>query len=534
MPEAVTEAPERLYHSPLGLYPFQVDGVARTYWQWTQTDLPVILALWDTGIGKSHLAMATSAWLFEDALIDHVIVVAEANKVLDWFEDDFPTFTDLSVAKYASDPKGRQKILDSAPQVLVMSWETGRNDICTFKKGSTAVTGDKMLAAWARGKRVAIVFDEFSRMRSRSSKTYISWDYLVNRVLRKTGSPPLVGLTATTVENSPADHFNACRVLAPALAGSVADFEANHVAARNPWDNKPSRWKNLTPADCEPGVIPLNQRFMQITMRKKKTDDDVIDFFPKKVENPPTRVVLGKGHQDLYDHVQELFDDEDLDESVSQQGFMLLRQLAGHPLALAKSEGRYAQEITSVLGAGYLERLGCAKVDAMLAWQASMAQQQTVIFSFYGGSILPLLQHELEGHGYSVAINSGQISKEERQRQQNAFKAGDKQIFLSSDAGAKGLNLGVGSGLLHYETPLLYSTFDQRSNRIHRIDSRHPSVTIDYLLAADTVEVAVTRKMLTRNQWAEKTQDADYVENADPSEAFLTSRERKEMLRRAS
>lgn len=524
-----------LYHSPIGLFGFQVDGAARTYWQWTETDEPVILALWDTGIGKSHLAMAVSAMLFEDDLVDHVIVVAEANKVLDWVSDDFPTFTDLEVKQYKGDPKRRQKILDDLPQVMVMSYETGRNDICAFKPKSTAVTGPKMLTEALKGKRVALIFDEFSRLRSRGTALYVSWDYLLNRVLRREEhAPRVVGLTATTVEDSPADHWNAGRILSPSRAGTVAWFEETYVASRSVFDNKPASWKNLTPQETfDPSITPLNQLFGPITLRKRKTDDDVIDHFPAKMENPPTMVPLSKPHRALYDQVAEVFDDEDLADDVSQQGFGLLRLLAGHPMSLLRSQGVYAKDIVSQVGHAYLEGLGNAKTEAMLEWQARMGSQQTCIFTFYGNSMLPYLEHTLRQEGYLISINHGGLDQNERKRQRDAFRAGDTQVFLSSDAGAKGLNLGVGSGLLHYECPLLYSTFVQRSDRIHRIDSRHPSVTIDHLIVADSVEEGVAHKMLKRNQWAEKVQDADYTEDFDPTEKFLRARDRLEMLRRA-
>lgn len=535
MTAEVAEDRKSLYHSPLGLFDFQVEGAALTYWQWTETEEPVTLALWDTGIGKSHLAMATAAMLIEDDLIDLVVVVAEANKVLDWFEDDFPTFTDLSVGLYAGDPKKRKEMLEDPPQVLVMSWETGRNDICAFKgPKSTAVVGEKMLAEALRGKRVAIYFDEFSRLRSRGTKLYVSWDYLVNRVLRKTEHKPYIaGLTATTVERNPADHWNAGRILSPSRAGSVAGFEQNYIAARDFYGN-PTQWKNLTPESCEPGVVPLNQMFAPITQRKRKTDPDVIDYFPAKMENPPTMVKLGAEHKALYDHVEEIFADEDLSDEVQRQGFGLLRQICGHPMSLLVSEGKYARDIVDIVGPAYLEKLANAKAEAMLDWQRRMGEQQTVIFTFYGGSILPRLEHTLRTHDLTVSVNHGKIDQFERKRQQDAFKAGDTQIFLTSDAGAKGLNLGVGSGLLHYECPLLYSTFDQRSNRIHRIDSKHPSVTIDHLIVEDTIEVPIAHVMLKRAQWAEKVQDADYTEDHEPTERFLKAKDRLAMLRRAT
>ncbi len=179
--------------------------------------------------------------------------------------------------------------------------------------------------------------------------------------------------------------------------------------------------------------------------------------------------------------------------------------------------------------------MASAKISAMLAWQQTMGNQQSVIFTFFGQSVLPFIHQALVGEGYSVSSNHGGLSLPERQRAQDIFKAGDSQVFLSSDAGAKGLNLGCGSALLHYEVPLTYATYDQRSNRIHRIDSKHPSVTIDSLVARDTLEYPLAMNTFKRNKMSEMIQDADFDDFAgDPAEGFLRAHDRIALLRRAS
>ena len=96
--------------------------------------------------------------------------------------------------------------------------------------------------------------------------------------------------------------------------------------------------------------------------------------------------------------------------------------------------------------------------------------------------------------------------------------------------------LGVGSALLHYDLPLMYSIFDQRSNRIHRIDSKHASVTIDSLVAGgvkdrSTVENAVAEMLVRRNAWSDEVIDDDrYVEESDPGEVYLDALARRAML----
>lgn len=533
-------APQPLFGTEHTLFPFQIEAAATSFWRWTDpaSDEPAVLLLYDTGIGKTVISIADIAMMIEDETVDRVVVVAEANKILDWVRVDFPKFAPrIEVQQYKGDPARRKRILAKQPQVLVMGYQMGRNDIGTLKKVGKVTTraweSDGPLMDYLVGQRTVIVFDEFSVLRNRGSQTYIMWEHLLKRMRKHQPEPRIAGLTATTVESGAEDHWNACRLLSPRRAGTVEAFDTNYVKVRDPLSKKATSFKNLTPDDCEPGVIPLNQMFAPITLRKSKFDADVIDHFPKKVEEPPTMVPLDDGHWEFYQGVEEIYRDPDLDEETQRNGFGVMRILAAHPMSLLRSKGRAAQDIVAAVGASYIETLTAAKVQAMLDWQATMERQQTVIFTFYGQSVLPLLQFRLEQEGYRVSINHGQMSGDEKQRQKAQYVGGETQIFLSSDAGAKGLNLGCGSALLHYESPLTYATYVQRSDRIHRIDSRHPSVTINTLIAKGTVEEAISEMMLRRNDIGEKVQDSEWTEDYEPTEGVLRASDRLAMFRRA-
>lgn len=485
------------------------------------------------------ISLATIAMLIEDGLIDNVIVVVEQNKLRDWADEDFAKFVpDVPVKRFDGPPARRRKILEDPPTALVMTWEVARNEIARFKPGSKrAVAGPGPLAEWMRDRRVLIIWDECTRLKNRTSRLYVAWEYLLLRYLPKYGKhrPGVIFLTGTKVEKSPEDHFNVNRLVAPEMSPSVAEFHRDYVAAYDQWDpRKPVKFRNLTAEGCEPGVIPLAERWAPITLRKRKTDPDVIDFFPARVENPPTFVPLGDQHMEFYNAVCEILDEEAREAELSglrpQKMLVTLRQIANAPESLLHSEGRLAREIVEVVGAQALIRMGSAKIDAALDWLHRAGDQQAVIFTFFGQSVLPLVQRRLEREGFTVSINHGQMSSAARQASQAAFKAGDTQVFLSSDAGRRGLNLGCGSALLHLDLPILYADYVQRCDRIHRIDSKHPSVTIDSLVALDTVDEAAMRVMLQRNKWSDQIQDHDLtVEDTDGGMEILTG-EIRELL----
>jgi SNF2 family DNA or RNA helicase len=505
------EAPAQpLYSSPWGLLPFQAEAVAYALLRENN------LVVYDTGIGKTHIGMATAAMLFEDGLIDLCLVVCERNKLTEW-DADLERFTRLTHRVYKGAPTTRRRILDDLPQVLIGTYETVRNDAAH----PVAVNGRKtkrlaphFLAEAFAGQRVLMIFDEMTKLGNRSSQNHKHHATLINH-LRSCAVTRVMGLTATPVENGPENLYNLGRILTPATVGTVDSFEHDHVEARDIYGNV-VKWKNI-PA--------LAQKLAPVMLRKRKTDPDVIEQFPRRVEEV-TYVDLDRRHLEFYDTVDGLFRGAD-DASV----FTILRQIAGHPASLVRSESEISRTIVREVGEAGLRALGSTKLDRLVEYLQPLVEgqgAQAVIFTFFGQSVLPLIQERLEECGYSVAVNHGQLSQHARDAAQATFRAGQAQIFLTSDAGQRGINLPEASYAIHYELPLTYAAYVQRSDRIHRIDSTHPSVTVMSFIARGTVEEAIAGLILKRNQWSDALLDADADE-----EGFVSAAHRREILRLA-
>lgn len=517
------------------LFPFQEEDVAKAYLTLVEGGGAVELQH-SMGLGKTAMAIAVSSLMFEDDLIDKVLVVAEANKVRDWAEDDFPSWSQgLSVMRYQGTPTRRKNIREKHdPDVLVMTYETGRNDIAVFEKATRkegrAIKGPGPLAEWVAGKRLLIVFDEVTKLRNRTNRLHLSWNFLVNSYLVKKSwkvngpKPYLMGLTGTKIESRPEDHYNVNRILASDVSPTVEQFENAYVAEWDKWSDTPSAWKNLSDATTEPGVVSLASLYSHMTIRRRKQDPEVINWFPKKVENPSRYIQMSKAQEDFYWAVVEA-----LEEDNPLAGMSALRQIANAPAALLRSQGELAKAIVEIVGSNTLRQMGSAKTDAMVNWAYEADDQQMVIFTFYGQSVLPVLHDRLREEGYSVSINHGQMTGKARQDSQNAYKAGETQIFLTSDAGARGLNLGVGSALLHYELPPLAAIYHQRSDRIHRADSTHPSVTVDSLITADTVDDLIVNMMLRRDGWQDAIVDNDQHSSEATEAGYLSAQDRRDL-----
>lgn len=432
---ASTVLPEPLYHSPLGLFDFQAIGVAYCYERLSN------LVVFDTGIGKSHIAMATSAMLFEDGLIDHVMVVCEKNKIKEWLAD-YGKFTSLSAALYYGTIAKRAGVLANPPQVMISTYETSGRDaarLVSVPKRKTKRLDPHILIDGLAGKRVLVVYDEMTKLGNRGSNIHKAHELLVS-TLRQGSGCRVMGLTATPIERSPENFYNLGRILCPDSVGTVASFERDHVKAHDIFGN-PSAFKNLSDSDCEPEVTPFTEKIRPVMLRKRKTDPDVIDQFPKTTEEI-TYVPLADRQQEFYEAVKEVF--EGSDDLTQMLLFTTLRQIAAHPLSLLYSRGQIAREIVGQVGEEGLRALGSAKTDRLVEYLVPLVMgqgAQVVVFTFFGPSVIPLLKEAIEAKGMRVACNHGGMSDRDREQQKADFKAGNREVFLTSDAGARGINL---------------------------------------------------------------------------------------------
>jgi len=501
-----------LYHSPLGLFEFQEWGIAEAYLRESA------MAVWDTGTGKSHLGMRLAALLYEDDLIDLCLVVCEKGKAGEWVED-FETFTTLESRLHHG--PGRMKRLEKLglPQVMVTTYETSKVDVAKFvrppgKRGTRIDPGP--LLELIRDLRVLIIYDECGKLRNRTSANYKAHYYL-QKELRKVNTTRIIGLTATPIEKDYEDAFNQIRLIRPDLMPNIGDYEAYFVKYRDMYGRAKYREDRMHEfaAMCAPAI-----------MRKRKTDPDVIAEFPKRTEQS-RHFEMGKEQRDFYEMVESLQDGQD--EPVPGL-WTVLRQIAGHPASILNSQGQLSRMLVEELGEDYIRSIPSVKTEGLIEYMKPLVNGQgakVVLFSFFGQSLLPILAEELRKAKFTVFINHGGMGIQEREESKSAFKKHpDPAIFLTSDAGARGINLPQAIYCVEYESALTYANRTQRLDRIHRIDSTAETCTCMTFLLNGTVEVPIIERVIKRNE-----QHDVLLGDDDAGENLMNAQERKEALR---
>ena len=516
---------ESLYVNDRGLYPFQVDDVARGYL------MPSGIVAWDTGTGKSHWAMATACLLVEDGVIDLVLVIAEKNKIgADEWLGDWERFTRLTAHRYHG--TGRQKRLEKAgmPQVLITTYETAKADLVRSVptpngRGKTLSPGP--LADLIGDRRVFVVYDEPTvKIANRTSDNYKQHYWFLNRYLRKINPDTRAwGLTATPLDSGWENVFNQARLIDPSTMPTVKVFEDTYISSRDPY-GRPTYRTALMPG--------FAKSFQKMILRRRKTDPELIDQFPKMVEEAH-HVQMGDVQRAFYEMVEGIAYPEptpDIPDPEPEPGaLMLMRQIAGHPSAIINSKGMLARILVEELGADYIRSIPSAKTEWLVEYLTPLVLGQrakVVVFTFFGPSIIPLLAAELRRKKMTVFTHYGEQSTAEMERSRREFRAYDgPAVFLTSDAGARGINLPEATYLVEYESALSFANRTQRINRIHRIDSLAPSTHAMTAFLDDTVEESLGMSMATRNE----QHDIAVGDDIHGGENFLSAAERKAALR---
>lgn len=493
------------------LYPFQVEGAALCALR------PRNLAIWSTGIGKTVLAIATSCLLVDE--VDTVLVVAEKSKVSDWCHD-FARFADpeiMSPVIYEGTPAKREALRGKFGEhrVVCGSYEVVRRDLALpFSKGSRKVRPGPLMEALEE-RRVLVVLDEVAaKCSNRRSQTYRALSLLIERK----EETRVLGLTATPLTRNPESTWNIARLIDRGTAGTVQNFEQTYIAGYNHW-GEPTAWRYLE--EGTPGVVSLREKLSPIITTKSKFDEDVVDQFPSMVEEPEW-TLPSKDERKLLRVVHDCLADE--------SGLMVLRQATAHPHSLLTSQSGLAQRVVAEFGEDRLRALEPTKAARLMEMLLRLQDQgaQSVVFTFFGQSILPLLAEAMRAVGVSCAEHHGQMSAEERDVAKAQFVSGEAEVFLSSDAGARGLNLPQATHVIQYEPPLTWADFEQRANRHHRIDSKHPSVTAVTMIARDTVEEAIVGLVLARNQWTEQ------ITGVGEADGELSAEQRRVLIEQAA
>ena len=138
---------------------------------------------------------------------------------------------------------------------------------------------------------------------------------------------------------------------------------------------------------------------------------------------------------------------------------------------------------------------GRGKTDALSRIAAERKGRPGVVFAHHLETVEALAER-LTREGHRVRTLTGKHSAKDKDDIKRAFKAGEFDILLASDAAMVGANLQTGKWLAQFDTPMTAMAHAQRQGRIHRIGQTEDVELLD--LVADHPDERVARDRLAR------------------------------------
>lgn len=522
------------------LHPFQSAGLNVIWDAMTRGDRRFILQ-WDTGAGKTVAGSLTAQKLFEEGLIDKVLVFCEKVKIDDWVEDmRRDTFLKVDrVSEKLTRAKRHNFYLSDDSDVLVMNYEKVRGP--SKKRGQKTAnfsrTDLKEIAALINGKRTLVLIDEAQKINTDKNLLRSGFDYIINHH----SDMRVLALTATPYTTSPVNIFNILDILSPHLNGITTftrdQFKREYakdyfVMSYGPWVNelKVREWDRKK-------LRLLGKAHERSTHIAMKSDPEIAKQFPKSVQK---KLIFDLSEEDkiIYKFVLQMAQDRyNTEIGAVQWGFVdILRMICNTSSSLLLSKSKIAEEVINHFGVEAFKIENSAKYQLYEKELEELFEnnQKVVMFTYWTNQTLFLYAESFKKtFGKDVPIithwGTGLDDDEKKIRRDNFNSISGPALFLTSDAGEKGLNL-YAPYLYHVELPRMYSTFKQRSERINRADSKSKGIETTWTYwstAKGTVEEKVEQKVILRKQEANliRGQRDSEEDMEDAEEVYLSPKD---------
>jgi SNF2 family DNA or RNA helicase len=314
-------------------------------------------------------------------------------------------------------------------------------------------------------------------------------------------------LTATPLQNNLRELYNLITLLRPGQLGTWSQFRKEYVQRGDPRRAKnPEALKELT---------------SQVMIRTRRSSvADVLGLPPRRPQHPT--ISLTQPEERLYhdtarflrDLYKEGFfqptEEEEIEDQVRRKRrtgkgifilevMRLLQRLASSSPALAASLETLAQG--ELVTPEYRVRArdlaqqasavaGHAKLD-LLTQHLTGSPEKLIVFSEHLPTI-SLLERRVTELGRCAITFTGSLSRAERSKQLNRFRAEPGSVFLTTRAGSEGLNLQFCNAIVNYELPWNPMIVEQRIGRVHRIGQER-EVHIVNFAARNTIEMHILK-----------------------------------------
>lgn len=477
-------------------YPFQAYGLNRALERSQAANAADRLwfAGWCCGAGKSVFAAAGAQELVNRGEISLVVAftLQKLKKNLCKF---FTDTTNLSAIVVDGSADRRRKLYAGNSDVLVLNYDKAWADLDTLKelvsRHNTLFVLDEVQKLLTDGKK------------NRSRKAF-------EEIVKAAQKSIVWPMSATVVNHSPLkyrDVFNLSGSRGNPL-GTKAEFEERYADNKRRWTIQTKNGGSFDTIfyDWNLGKLQeVRHRISDRTQSVRKTDPAIRDNF-KGMQTIVVPIQMSAEDRKIYDEiVEEAAAAKEREESLAPY-YRLLRYVCNNPASLTKTDDPIGQSIAHRHAPTGKH---CSKLELFLEQVESLqdSEEQVVVFTQWTNLSLFLLRDEL-AHRKVKHVSHYGVGQSDRESQmaQEVFKSDPSYtVFLSSDAGAYGLNFQNARYVINYEAPYSYDVLMQRNSRIDRADSYLDGLTSYVYITENSVEERIWDVNNARRELASAT-----------------------------
>jgi len=418
----------------------------------------------EMGLGKTIQAIAACALLHRLGQAKRVLVVTPASLKTEW-EEQIQRFTGLPLQLVFGKRTERLRAYarEGAPFFTVVNYEQMLAD---------------GLEVNARLRPDVVVLDEAQRIKNWSAKT--------TQAIKRLRSRYAFVLTGTPIENRIDELHSLMDFLDPTALGPLFRFNREYYDLDE--RGRPAGYRNLD---------RLHERIRPYLLRRRKAD--VETELPDRTDRNhfvplgPTQRVEYEEHAGTVARLSAAARRRPLTQ---QEQDKMLRHLAMM---------RMTCDTNYILNA---EDKACPKLAELerILEECRENDAKVIVFSEWE-RMLELVRESCGRLGLGFAWHTGSVPQRRRRAEINAFK-GDPEcrVFLSTDAGATGLNLQNASVVINCDLPWNPAKLEQRIARAWRKHQTRPVMVVN-LVSEGTIEHRMLETLANKQALADGVLD---------------------------
>lgn len=450
------------------LHPYQADGVRFAFSEGRTINAD------EMGLGKTVQAIATAELLKREGLVESVIIICPTSLKYQW-QSEIRRFTDSTVSVVEGNVVKRHEQFND---------EKAFYKICSFHAMSNTVKSGYVPEA------DMIIYDELQRLKNRETQ--------MGRQLRKLTSQYVMALSGTPLENKLDELYSVVQFVDQYALGPYYEF-VNKTTLTDE-TGRIVGYKNLH---------TVTEKLEHILIRRRKAD--VRLQMPARTDTN-LFVPMTKEQQTIHDEYK--FQIGALIHKWHR--FKFLSEADRKRLLLFLSMMRMVCDSTYILDQKSRHDTKIEEIKAIITNMLGNKDGQVVIFSQWE-RMLRILSSELENDGIEFCFLHGGVPSQKRKDLIDRFRDDPScRIFLSTDAGATGLNLQSASLLINIDLPWNPAVLEQRIARIYRLGQVNP-VQIINMISRGTIEEQMLSTLSFKSNLAagilDGGDDAVFLEN---------------------